>query len=219
VESPTAAIAAYLNKTMHRSGRSAAFCFRDFFGGHSVMVAVTPSKRMWPFKQKKSIRYESPGLLAFEAALSAVLQLIADLENGEHVADDKIRSIYFTLVKHMQSNCDAVASGLLATIGAICTHARNLVREFLPSAMQPIYYLGIEDFDTWKSYILHVADAKTTYLDTQTMAGQRFLKQLAEDRELLVDAFREMYNHEENNWRDEEPDAPDAPKEPPILSG
>jgi hypothetical protein len=29
------------NKTMHRSGRSAALDFRDFFGGHSVMVAVT----------------------------------------------------------------------------------------------------------------------------------------------------------------------------------
>jgi hypothetical protein len=27
---------------MHRSGRSAAIDFRDFFGGHSVMVAVTP---------------------------------------------------------------------------------------------------------------------------------------------------------------------------------
>jgi hypothetical protein len=29
------------NKTMHRSGRSAALNFRNFFGGHSVMVAVT----------------------------------------------------------------------------------------------------------------------------------------------------------------------------------
>ena len=28
------------NKTMHRSGRSAALDFRYFFGGHSVMVAV-----------------------------------------------------------------------------------------------------------------------------------------------------------------------------------
>ncbi len=29
---------------MHRSGRSAALDFRDFFGGHSVMVAVLPSQ-------------------------------------------------------------------------------------------------------------------------------------------------------------------------------
>ncbi|QDV22238.1 hypothetical protein [Aureliella helgolandensis] len=28
------------NTTMHRSGRSAALGVRDFFGGHSVMVAV-----------------------------------------------------------------------------------------------------------------------------------------------------------------------------------
>jgi hypothetical protein len=28
------------NKTMHRSGRSASLNLRDFFGGHSVMVAV-----------------------------------------------------------------------------------------------------------------------------------------------------------------------------------
>jgi hypothetical protein len=27
---------------MHRSGRSAALNLRDFFGGHSVMVAVRP---------------------------------------------------------------------------------------------------------------------------------------------------------------------------------
>ena len=31
------------NKTMHRSGRSAALNFRNHFGGHSVMVAL------WPF--------------------------------------------------------------------------------------------------------------------------------------------------------------------------
>ena len=171
---------------------------------------------MWPFKHKKPIRYESPGLLEFEAALSAVRQLIADLENGERVADDKIRSVYFALVKHMQSNCDAVASGLLATIGAICTHAETLAREFLPSAIQPIYYLGIEDGDTLKSYILHIADSQTTHLDTQTKAGQRFLKQLAEDRILLVDSFREMYNQEHHNWPDDEPD---VTKEPPILLG
>jgi hypothetical protein len=28
------------SKPMHRSGRSSAIGFRDFFGGHSVMVAV-----------------------------------------------------------------------------------------------------------------------------------------------------------------------------------
>ena len=32
------------NKTMHRSGRSAAFNFRNHFGGHSVMVAVRASQ-------------------------------------------------------------------------------------------------------------------------------------------------------------------------------
>jgi hypothetical protein len=31
---------------MHRSGRSAAIDFRDFFGGHSVMVAVRVIKTM-----------------------------------------------------------------------------------------------------------------------------------------------------------------------------
>ena len=32
------------NKTMHRSGRSAIFDFRNIFGGHSVMVAVRPER-------------------------------------------------------------------------------------------------------------------------------------------------------------------------------
>jgi hypothetical protein len=33
---------------MHRSGRSAALNLRDFFGGHSVMVAVIPKGARCP---------------------------------------------------------------------------------------------------------------------------------------------------------------------------
>jgi hypothetical protein len=140
---------------------------------------------MWPFDRKNPIRYESPELLAFEAALSAVRRVINDLEAGEHVPDETIRSVYFTVEKNMQSNCDAVASGLLATIGSICAHAKHMAPEFLPSAMQPIYYLGIEDTDGINAYILHVADVETTYPNTETQAGRKYVKQIAEDRPLL----------------------------------
>ena len=127
---------------------------------------------MWPFKRKKLIRYESPELLAFENALEVVRQLIVELDAGGQVSDEKIRDVYFSLEKQMQSNCDAVASGLLTTIGAICAHAEHLAHELLPSALQPVYYLGIEDHDGVRAYILHVARAYSTYLDTQTPAGR-----------------------------------------------
>lgn len=88
--------------------------------------------------------------------------------------------------------------------------------EFLPSALQPIYYLGVEDAAGIEAYILHVADAESTYFDTQTPAGQWFLKHIAEDRALLVEAFRQMYDNEDNDWRREDPDVPAIP---PILMG
>ena len=171
---------------------------------------------MWPFDRKNPIPYELPELIAFDAALSAVRRVVNDLEAGEHVPDETIRSVYFTLEQNMQSNCDAVASGLLATIGSICAHAKHLAREFLPSALQPIYYLGIEDADGIEAFISHVADAEATYLDTQTPAGQEFLKHIAGDRVLVVAAFRQMYDNENNDWRREHPDVPATP---PILMG
>ena len=138
-------------------------------------------------------------MIAFQNALDAARELIVELDAGGHVPDEKMRNVYFGLASQMQSNCDAVASGLLATIGALCAHAEHLTREFLPSAMQPIYYLGLEDFDGVRAYILHVACSKCTYLDTQTEAGRRFLEQLGDNRPLIVESFRQMYHNVSND--------------------
>jgi hypothetical protein len=43
------------NKTMHRSGRSAALDMATF-GGHSVMVAVRPRERERPTLWQRSLR-------------------------------------------------------------------------------------------------------------------------------------------------------------------
>ncbi len=171
---------------------------------------------MWPFKSKEPIRCESPELSAFESALTAVRQLIADLDGGEQMSDEMIRNVYFGLSTRMQSNCYDVASGLLATIGAICAHAEHLTHEFLPSAMRPIYHLGIEDFDGVRAYILHVANAKSTCLGTQTTMGRRFLERVGDNRSLIVESFQKMYDDDDKNCRNEEADVPDKP---PILMG
>lgn len=101
-------------------------------------------------------------------------------------------------------------------MGAICAHAEHLARDFLPSAIRPIYYLGIEEADGVNAFILHVAQTKATCLNTQTNAGQQFLGRMAEDHTLLVEAFREMYDKEDNDWRNE---SADVPSTPPILMG
>jgi hypothetical protein len=62
------------NKTMHRSGRSAALNFRNHFGGHSVMVAVTPRKLM-----TKRTAFISPGNLGALHAFREVSRIIDDI--------------------------------------------------------------------------------------------------------------------------------------------
>ena len=154
--------------------------------------------KMWPFNRNKIVQHESPKLLSFERALAAVQQLILRLEGGATVSDEEICTTYFALSEQMQSNCDAVATGRLATIGAICAHANHLVKILLPSAMQPIYYLGIEELDSLKAFILNVANREKPYLDTQTTAGVKFLQQLAINDLLILEAFREMYEAEDD---------------------
>lgn len=166
---------------------------------------------MWPFKRKKTIRRESTKLNSFEQALAAVRKLILRLEGGATVPDEEVLITYFTLSDQLQSSCDAVASGRLATIGAICAHADHLACKLLPSAMEPIYYLGIEDLESLKTFILDVAKQEKSYLETQTEAGAKFLRQLASNDLLMVAAFQRMFDAEDNQWRFEDPDVPDRP--------
>ena len=171
---------------------------------------------MFPFR-KKLVRHKSPELTAFENALSDVGSLVASLEaNHDSVSDESIRQTYFNLESALQSNCDAVASGLLSVVGAICVHAEHLTCELLPSAIQPIYYLGIEDLAGIQAYIRGVAKQADSYLDLHTEVGSQFLIRISSNEELIVTAFQSMYDLEDNQWRTEEPDVPAVP---PILAG
>jgi hypothetical protein len=142
---------------------------------------------MWPFKHNVLIRCESQALAAFEHALEEIRQLIRELAAGSNVGDIRIRAVYFAMSNRMQSNCDSVASDLLATIGSICAHADHLAGDLLPSALRPMYYLGIEDWNRVQAYIRNVARDGKTNLDTQSPEGRRFLQRIVEDQNLIVD--------------------------------
>jgi len=76
------------------------------------------------------------------------------LEEGDtSITDDEARDAYRAVVSRMQSNCNSVAQGLLTMIAGICVHRPHLAPEFLPDALQSLYYLGIEDLEGIKKYL------------------------------------------------------------------
>ena len=105
----------------------------------------------------------------YRQTLQTMRNMIASLEkDADAMADEAVRQCYFELDELMQTNCESAASGLLATLGAICAHKAHLAGDLLPRAMQPIYYLGIEDLAGVQAVIRWVARQEDSYFNTHT---------------------------------------------------
>lgn len=154
-------------------------------------------------------------MITYNQALEHVKKICDQLESGDSsVTDDEARDAYRAMALRMQSNCDSVAQGLLTIIAGLCAHRPNLAPEFLPDALQSLYYLGIEDLDGIFKYIKWLIEYDQPYHGRATQSGYDYLRSLLQQDELLIEAFRMMYSHEDNEWRKEDVSVPTVP---PIL--
>ena len=171
---------------------------------------------MWPFKRKPVVTV-SPKIQSYDEARSKLKELCEKLEaqSGSMPADSEILVAYSNLKSRMQSNCDSVAQGLLTSVSDICAYRPHLASDILPDALQPLYHLGIEDLEGVKNYIRWLVDYDEPYHGRPTQSGCRYLRELIEQDQVIIDAFRSMFSKEENDWREEDEDVPTIPS---ILS-
>lgn len=151
-------------------------------------------------------------MISYNQTLEHVKKICEQLEAGNtSVTDDEVRDAYRAMASRMQSNCDSVAQGLLTIIAGLCAHRPNLASEFLPDALQSLYYLGIEDLEGIKKYIKWLIEYDQPYHGRATQSGYNFLRGLFQQDKLLIEAFRVMYSREDNEWRKENPSVPNVP--------
>jgi hypothetical protein len=172
---------------------------------------------MWPFKRKPVVTV-SPEVQSYDEARSKLKKLCQNLEIGSAPTptDSEILVVYSNVKNRMQSNCDSVAQGLFTSIADICAHRPHLASDILPDALQPLYHLGIEDLEGIKKYIRWLVDFDEPYHGRPTPSGYRYLRELTEQDQVIIDAFRSMYSKEKNDWREEDEDVPTVPS---ILTG
>lgn len=159
----------------------------------------------------------SPEVLAFEAARARIRGICEQLEAdaGSRLTDAAVLDAYADLRGRMQSNCDAVAQGLFTIVAGICAHRPHLALELLPDPLRSLYYLDIEDLEGIKRYLLWLVNYDQPYLGRATESGYRYLRELAGQDSLLIEAFRVMFSREDNGWREKDEDVPVIPA---ILS-
>lgn len=154
----------------------------------------------------------------YNSAREAAFALAHELEaGGRPITDDEIRETYWSLSSFMQSNCDSVAQRRFAVIASLCAHRNHLVAELLPDAMEPLYYLGVEDMEEIVKYLTWLATYDKAYLGRPTTSGKNYLLTLADSPGILRDAFRQMYEQQE--YRDESPIPRILEEIPPRGSG
>lgn len=140
----------------------------------------------------------------FLLAKEAVFELMHRLDAGDaSINDDEIREAYRNLARRMQSNCDSVAQGLLVVISSLCANRTHLTAEFLPDAMEPLYFLAIEDYAGFAHYFKWLADYDDSYLGKPTPSGRVYLLSLANSEDTIREAFEVMFRTQHNNRDDE----------------
>jgi len=139
----------------------------------------------------------------FQQAKDVVFRLMRRLNEGEsNITDDEIREAYQNLARRMQSNCDSVAQGLLVVIASLCANRRHLTSEFLPDAIEPLYFLAIEDYAGFAHYFKWLASHDNPYLGIPTPSGRSYLIELSESETTIRRAFEIMFRKQDNGWRD-----------------
>lgn len=153
---------------------------------------------MWPFR-RKAASPDSPAIDRHKLACGAAFALAHELEaGGRPVTDDEIRETYWSLSSVMQSNSDSVAQGRFVVIASLCAHRNHLTAELLPDAMEPLYYLDVEDMEEIVKYLTWLASYDKAYLGRPTTSGRDYLLTLADSPGILRDAFRRMYERQES---------------------
>lgn len=159
---------------------------------------IRSAKIMWPFS-RKAPKTPSHPIDKHAAACDAAFALAYELEAASTpITDDEIRKTYWSLASIMQSNCDSVARGKFVVIASLCAHRQHLVADFLPSAMEPLYLLDVEDMEVISKYLTWLAGYNDAYLGRPTASGRDYLLTLAESPDILREAFRQMYEQQES---------------------
>lgn len=136
----------------------------------------------------------------FRRVRDAALRLMYDLEAQEKQIDDAvIVQTYFDLQSRMQSNCDSVAQGLLAVMASLCAERRHLTKELLPSAIEPIYALGLERLEDFSAYLVNLTQLKDPYLGPPTSSGRRYLVELSASDSTIREAVRSVWQSMRRN--------------------
>mgnify|MGYP000082512892 CR=1 FL=1 len=156
----------------------------------------------------------SPVVKAYDKALTRMRSICKKLEkkSNSNLTDSHILNAYESVRNQAQSNCDSIAQGLFTIVAGICAHRPHLAPKILPDPLQSLYYLGIEDLDGIKNYIIWLIGFDEPYLGRATQSGYQYLHELTEQDSVLTEAFRVMFSKEDNEWRKDEKDLPSIPK-------
>lgn len=128
----------------------------------------------------------------FSVALRQFTDLAKELEEGADISNETLKSSYFELSNTMATNCSAAAEGHLTALACVCRLRPELVQEFLPRALQPLYFLGVDELEEFSSCIVDTARKDRTYLDLDTPERREFLLRLADDVAALEKALNEI---------------------------
>jgi len=121
--------------------------------------------------------------------------------DGAGVSDAEAMAAYKAATSGWQTNCDAAAQGLFMLVSRMCALKPQLESQLLPDAIRPLYYLGVEDLPTIKKYLTWLVEYQTPYIERTTNHGYDYLRMLAGRDDTLIEAFRAMYEMEDNDWR------------------
>ena len=164
---------------------------------------------MWPFRKKAPV---VSAVDQFQKAKEAVFELMHRLDAGDaSISDEEIRTAYRDLATRMQSNCDSVAQGLLVVISSLCANRKHLTAEFLPDAMEPLYFLAIEDYSGFAHYFKWLADYDDAYLGKPTPSGKTYLLSLASSEDAIREAFEVMFRKQDSHSRGSDDDEESLP--------
>lgn len=142
-----------------------------------------------------------------------MLGLIRKLESGKEVTDELVLNVFKEFENTVQSSADSVAQGLFSCAAILCVHKPNLAVNLLAVPLRALYYLGIESFEEIKQYIKWFVSYDSPYMGKGPDASYEWLYQrLQNDDKIFVEAFRLMYEREENDWREDEPEILKAKK-------
>ncbi|MEL6894495.1 MAG: hypothetical protein AAFP90_00130 [Planctomycetota bacterium] len=131
-------------------------------------------------------------------------------ENPDAISDEEILLAHRSLVLQIQTNCHSAAEGLFMMAASVCSVRPALELAVLPDAFRPLYYMGVEEIETIRSYLVWLADeCDDPYLLQTDDQGRDYLRSLSARDAVLLDAFRKMYDAEENGWRIGDDDVPD----------